>query len=48
MEAVLKANRPNLSAGSLRTYLSILNNLAKQIDESLDKPEDVIDHYKKN
>jgi hypothetical protein len=47
MEAVLKANRPNLSAGSLRTYLSILNNLAKQIDESLDKPEDVIEHYKK-
>lgn len=47
MEAILKANRPNLSAGSLRTYLSILNNLAKQIDESLDKPEDVIEHYKK-
>ena len=47
MEAVLKANRPNLSAGSLRTYLSILNNLAKQIDESLDKPEDVIEHHKK-
>jgi hypothetical protein len=47
MDKVLLANRPNLSAGSLRTYTSILKNLAKQIGLPLDTPEEVIDNHKK-
>ena len=47
MDKVLLANRPNLSAGSLRTYTSILKNLSKQIGLPLDTPEEVIDNHKK-
>lgn len=47
MDKVLLANRPNLSAGSLRTYTSILKNLAKQTGLTLDTPDDVIEHHKK-
>lgn len=47
MDKVLLANRPNLSDGSLRTYTSILKNLAKQIGLPLDTPEEIIDHHKK-
>ena len=41
-----KENRPTLSAGSLRTYTSILKNLAKQLEVSLSTPEEVIKHSK--
>jgi hypothetical protein len=44
---ILLENRPNLSDGSLRTYTSILQNIAKQTGLSLDTPEEVIDHHKK-
>lgn len=47
MDKVLLANRPNLSAGSLRTYTSILKNLSKQTGLTLDTPDDVIEHHKK-
>lgn len=47
MDKVLLANRPNLSAGSLRTYTSILKNLAKQLGMPLETPDDVIEHHKK-
>jgi hypothetical protein len=47
MDKVLLANRPNLSAGSLRTYTSILKNLGKQLDVALETPEDIIDNHKK-
>lgn len=47
MDKVLLANRPNLSTGSLRTYTSILKNLAKQTGLTLDTPDDVIEHHKK-
>lgn len=47
MEKILLANRPNLSAGSVRTYVSILKNLAKQIGLSLDTPDEVIDQHEK-
>lgn len=41
-----KHNRPDLSQGSLRTYTSILKNLAKQMNISIEKPDDVIKRYK--
>ena len=47
MEKVLLANRPGLSAGSLRTYTSIIKNLSKQIGIPLENPEDVIENHKK-
>lgn len=47
MDKVLLANRPNLSAGSLRTYTSILKNLGKQLGVALETPEDIIDNHKK-
>lgn len=43
---VFKTNRPSLSDGSLRTYVSILKNLGKQLDISLSTPEEVIKHSK--
>ena len=46
MESVLKANRPNLSAGSLRTYCSIIKNLGKAIDVPIKEPSDIIKNYK--
>jgi hypothetical protein len=47
MEAIIKANRPNLSSGSLRTYLSILKNLAKSLGVEFESATDVVKHYKK-
>lgn len=41
-----KKNRPDLSQGSLRTYSSILRNLSLQIEIPIEKPSDVIKHYK--
>jgi len=46
IQDVLKVNRPNLSAGSIRTYVSILTNIAKQTKLTLDTPEHCIEHYK--
>jgi hypothetical protein len=47
IKETLLANRPNLSAGSLRTYISILQNLAKQTGLALDTPDQVIENHKK-
>jgi hypothetical protein len=41
-----KKNRPDLSQGSIRTYTSIINNLAKQMKIVIEKPDDVIKHHK--
>ena len=46
IEDQLKANRPNLSAGSIRTYSSILRTLGKGLGLDFDKPEVVVKHYK--
>lgn len=46
IEETLRENRPNLSAGSVRTYASILRNLAKQMDLELEGPSTVLKHYK--
>lgn len=43
---VFKKNRPDLSQGSLRTYTSIIRNLASQMERPIEKPSDVIGHYK--
>ena len=43
---IFKTNRPDLAAGTLRTYSSIVRNLAKQMSIALDKPTDVIHHEK--
>lgn len=42
---VFKKNRPDLSQGSLRTYCSIIRNLALQIEIPLETPADVCKHY---
>jgi hypothetical protein len=46
IEETLRTNRPNLSAGSVRTYASILKNLAKQMKVELDSPSAVVKNYK--
>ena len=46
IEETLKENRPNLSAGSIRTYASILRNLAKQMKVELDGVSAVLKNYK--
>lgn len=46
IEGTLRENRPNLSAGSVRTYSSILKNLAKQMKMELDTPGAVVKNYK--
>lgn len=43
---IFHANRPTLSLGSIRTYCSLISNLAKQMNLTLEKPADVIQHYK--
>ena len=47
MEQILKTNRPTLSPGSLRTYLSILKNTSKAISAPLESAEDVVTHCAK-
>jgi integrase len=42
----LKQNRPDLSLGSLRTYNSIISNLAKQLNTKFDSPKDVCKNHK--
>lgn len=46
IENHLKEARPNLSSGSLRTYVSIIKNLGKQMKQEFNSPKDVIKHYK--
>lgn len=46
MEEAFKKNRPNLSAGSLRTYCSILKNTSKKLDIPIETPSDIIKHHK--
>ena len=46
IENHIKEARPNLSSGSLRTYVSIIKNLGKQMDKDLSNPTDVIKNYK--
>lgn len=46
MDKILLANRPKLSPGSLRTYMSILTNLEKQTALPLKTPEEVIEYHK--
>ena len=44
IQSIFKHNRPDLSAGTLRTYSSIVRNLAKQMEVNLHQPKDVISH----
>jgi hypothetical protein len=46
VKEIFAKNRPELSPGSLRTYTSILTNLAKQMEIEIKTPSDVIKHYK--
>lgn len=46
MDKILLTNRPKLSPGSLRTYMSILTNLEKQTALPLKTPEEVIEYHK--
>ncbi|NBX49506.1 hypothetical protein EBT25_06090 [bacterium] len=46
MDKILLANRPKLSPGSLKTYMSILTNLEKQTALPLKTPEEVIEYHK--
>lgn len=45
IEETLRANRPNLSDNSVRTYKSLISNLAKQMGVKIETPEDVISHH---
>ena len=45
IQETMLANRPNLSAGSVRTYSSLIANLAKQMSIKIETPEDVISHH---
>jgi len=44
---IIKKNRPNLSQSSLRTYNSIIKNLAKRLEISIEDKEDVTKHLGK-
>jgi hypothetical protein len=46
IEETLRANRPNLSANSIRTYKSIISNFGKQMGIKIETPEDVITHHR--
>lgn len=46
IEETLRANRPNLSDNSVRTYKSIIKNFGKQMGIKIETPEDVIAHHK--
>ncbi len=46
IEDQLKENRPNLSAGSIRTYASIIKSLGKALDVKIEKPSDVVSKHK--
>ena len=44
---VIKANRPKISESTVRTYVSIIKNFAKQMGIELENAQDVITHYEK-
>lgn len=46
IEETLRANRPNLSANSIRTYKSIIQNFGKQMGIKIETPEDVITNHR--
>ena len=46
IEDVLRSNKPNVSASSIRTYASLVKNFGKQMGVVLDSPADVIKHYR--
>lgn len=46
IKETLKQNRPDLSLGSLRTYSSIISNLAKQLNSKFDSPKEVCKNHK--
>jgi len=39
-------NRPNLTLSSIKTYMSIINKTARDINGKLEKPDDIIEHHK--
>jgi hypothetical protein len=45
IEEILLTNRPNLSANSVRTYKSLISNLAKQLSIKIETADDVIRHH---
>lgn len=45
IEEILRANRPNLSDNSVRTYKSIIKNFGKQMGIKIETPEDVITNH---
>lgn len=47
IKETLKQNRPDLSLGSLRTYSSIISNLAKQLNSKFDSPKEVCKNHKR-
>lgn len=46
VEEILRANRPKLTDSSVRTYVSLLRNLGKQLEIKMETPQDVITHHK--
>jgi integrase len=46
IKEILQQNRPDLSIGSLRTYSSIISNLAKQLNAKFDSPKEVCKNHK--
>lgn len=46
IKEILKQNRPDLSLGSIRTYNSIITNLAKQLNTKFDSPKDICKSHK--
>lgn len=46
IEEILRANRPNLSDNSVRTYKSIIKNFGKQMGIKIETPEDVITNHR--
>ena len=43
----IKKNRPNLAAGSVKLYVSQIENLAKRLEIKLEQPKDAQKHLKK-
>jgi integrase len=41
---IIQKNRPHLSISSIRTYVSIIRNLAKQLKVNIEKPEDIVEY----
>ena len=44
MIKIIQKNRPHLAISSAKTYVSIIRNLAKQMNIDLSTPDKVIDH----